>query len=569
MDSMVLPFPFLKINKDFEIMGGNNAYEKLVNNAENIRVVTDIIPNFSLENKKILSLIGEKYYDVYYAEEKDGYNVFIVENPYINDKGYPKSNILVGLLIIDNYAEIQENMEEMRLPHLMAIIERKINDYFSGYGGISKKLEKDRYLFMLNKELLPVLKAEKFKIVEQIYKVEMGNMPVTLSIGMGMNGKTINQDMEYARGALDLALGRGGNQIVIKEDEEKYQFFGGDGSEVSRTSKVRARVKAYGLVELIMSSSDVMIMGHKNPDLDSLGSAAGVLTIARFYGKSCHIVLNEVTSSIKALYDRLIKELNYEDVFITSEEALKSVRRRTLLIVVDTHRPVLCECPELLDKTARKVVFDHHRKCTEAIENCALTYHEAYASSTCELVTEMLMYMKGIRLSRTVVEGLLAGITVDTKNFAFKTGIKTFEASAYLKRNGADTIAVRRLFKNPIEEYLAMSEVVRNAEIIYGNMALSVLDKPVANPTMLIAQAADELLKIEGIEVSYVLCEDESKILISARSLGKINVQKLMEKLGGGGHQAGAAAQLGNMNIYDAVDLLKEKIEEYMEENKK
>ncbi|MGN1318844.1 MAG: DHH family phosphoesterase [Lachnospirales bacterium] len=568
MADIILPFPYVKIDKDLNVVEFNKVFEELFENWDLIKSIMDIVPNFSLDNKKTLSLIGDKYYDVVYTENEDCYDVFIMENTNINDMGIPRSNILVGLLILDNYAEVQENMEEMRLPHLMAVVERKIHDYFTSYGGITIRMEKDRYLFVINRALLKKMKDDKFKIVEQIYGIDMGNMPVTLSIGIGINGKTINQDMAYARGALDLALGRGGNQIVIKEDEDKYQFIGGDGSEVSRTSKVRARVKAYGLVELIMSSSDVMIMGHKNPDLDSLGSAAGIMAIAKFYGKKCHIVLNEVTSAIKALYDRLVKELDCGDIFITGEDAISTIRRRTLLVVVDTHRPVLCECPELLDRTSKKVLFDHHRKCAGAIDNCALIYHEAYASSTCELVTEMLMYIKGIRLPRTIVEGLLAGITVDTKNFAFKTGIKTFEASAYLKRHGADTIAVRRLFKNSFDEYVAMSEVVRTAEIFNGNMALSVLRQKVDNPTVLIAQAADELLKINDIEVSYVLCQSGNRVLISARSLGKINVQKLMEKLGGGGHQAGAAAQLSDTTVPEAIALLKEKIDEYLKEKK-
>ncbi len=565
MADMILPFPYLKINKDLQVIDYHDAFTMMFKNMKSVSTVTDIVPNFTLEQSKILSLIGEKYYDVRVAEDKDGYNVFITENPYINDKGVPKSNVLMGLLIIDNYAEIQENMEEIRLPHLMAIIERKINEYFAAYGGITSKLEKDKYLIVLNKECLEPIKAEKFKVVEQINNIDMGNIPVTISMGIGMNGKNIHQDMEYARGALDLALSRGGNQIVIKENEDKYQFFGGDdGREVSEISKVKARVKANGLVELLLSASDVMVMGHKNPDLDSLGSAAGVYTIAKFYGKKCHIVLDGVTSSIKTLYNRLIKEPYFENAFITGEEALKTLRRRTLLVVVDTHRSIICECPELVNRANRKVLFDHHIKTTKAIENCALTYHEPYASSTSELVTELIMYIKGIKLSRTVVEGLLAGITVDTKNFAFKTSSNTFEASAYLKKNGADTISVRRLFKNSFEEYLAVSEIVRNAEIIYGNMALSVCRETVDNPTMLIAQAADELLKIEGIEASYILYQCGNRVLISARSLGKINVQKLMEKLGGGGHQAGAAAQVPDTTIEEIIAILKEKIEEYL-----
>ncbi len=567
-DMITLPFPYVHLDFELNIDESNSLYKTWVKDLEKYENIRDLMPEYSIDNEKQRALIGDKYYELYTTKDKTGYNVIFVENPYINNAGQVASNILVGLLMLDNYTEIQEDMDEIRLPHFMAIIERKITDYFNNYGGLLRKFEKDKFLFVLNKDMLPVLKENKFSIAEQIAKIEMGNTtPATLSIGIGMNGKTVNEDMAFARGALDLALGRGGNQIVIKEDEERYSFLGGDGSEVSKNSKVRARVKAYGLVELILSASDVIVMGHKNPDLDSLGSAAGIFAISRFYDKKCHIVLNRVTSSVKSLYDRLCSDGRYEDVFIDNETAQSMLRRRTLLIVVDTHRAALTECPELIERTKKLVMFDHHRKCADAIENCSLTYHESYASSTSEMVTEMLMYIKGIRLTRTEIEGLLAGITLDTKNFAFKTGIKTFEAAAYLKKNGADTMSVRRLFKNSIGEYLARSDTVRSAEVIYGNMALSVLHQEVDNPVLLIAQTADELLNLEGIEASFVLCESDGAVNISARSLGKINVQKLMEKLGGGGHQAGAAAQLQNVTIAEAIETLKETIEQYIEEN--
>ncbi len=566
-DLITIPFPYINLDFELNIVDSNSLYKSWVKD-EKFVSIKELMPEYSVDRPQQRALIGDKYYELFTTKYSKGYSVFFVENPYINNVGQIASNILVGILTLDNYAEIQEDMDEVRLPHFMAIIERKINDYFNYYGGLLRKFEKDKFLFVLNKDMLPVLKENKFSVSEQIGKIEMGNKtPATLSIGIGMNGRTVNEDMEFARGALDLALSRGGNQIVIKEDEERYTFLGGDGNEVSRNSKVRARVKASGLVELILSASDVIVMGHKNPDLDSLGAAAGIFAISRFYDKKCHIVLNKVTSSIKNLYDRLCQDGRYEDVFIDGETAQSILRRRTLVIVVDTHRAVLTECPELIERTKKLVLFDHHRKCADAIENCALTYHESYASSTSEMVTEMLMYIKGIRLTRTEIEGLLAGITVDTKNFAFKTGIKTFEAAAYLKKSGADTMSVRRLFKNSIGEYLARSDTVRSAEIIYGNMALSVLHREVDNPVLLIAQTADELLSLEGIEASFVLCESDGVINISARSLGKINVQKLMEKLGGGGHQAGAAAQLDNVTIGEAINILKETIEIYIEEN--
>ena len=540
IDGMVLSFPCIKVNNDLDILESNHAFKTWVGEEKEIKNVLELSNDYDVLKHNQRLLINDKFYDVYTNAVNNCFYLEFIENPYINVKGQVDSNILVGFVLI--------------------------NDYFNNMGGIVRKFEKDKYIFVLNKDLLPELKETKFPIVEQISKIEIGNIPVTLSIGIGINGTSINEDMEFARGALDLALGRGGNQTVIKEADDKYQYFGGDGNEVIKNSRVRARVKAYGLIELILSASDVIVMGHKNPDLDSLGAAAGIYSIVRFYDKKCNIVLQKVTSRIKALYDRLVSDEKYDGVFITPEQALAKVKRRTLVIVVDTHRVMLCECPELLDKTSRIVVFDHHRKTSGAIENYSLTYHEAYASSTSEMVTEMLMYIKGVRLSRAEIEGLLAGITVDTKNFAFKTGIKTFEAAAFLKKNGADTISVRRLFKSSFDAYMAKTEIVRTAEIIFDNMAISELDREVENPSVLIAQAADELLSIDGIEVSYVLCKVGNRICISARSLGKVNVQKLMEKLGGGGHQAGAAAQLENVSMEEARELLENKIEEYIEE---
>lgn len=564
-----IPFPYVKLDKELSIIDFNLNYKEWSSSFKSVKTIFDLMPGFDVDKSEQSSLIGDKYYNLYTSPDKDCFNVIFIENPYINKDGNVASHILVGILLVDNSMEIQETMDEIRFPHFSAIIERKINDYFNNMGGLVRRFEGGKYLFVLNKEMLKKLKEDKFSIVEQIGNIDMGNdVPATLSIGIGMNGSTVNEDMSFARGALDLALGRGGNQIVIKESEDTYQFVGGDGREVSKNSRVRARVKANGLVELILSASDVIIMGHKNPDLDSLGSGAGVFSIAKFYDKKCHIVLNEVTSSIKALYERLCDDGRYENVFINSEEALSVLKRRTLLVVVDTHIPFLTECPELLEKAKSIVLIDHHRKSTGAIDNCSLVYHESYASSTSEMVTEMLMHIKGIRLTRTEIEGLLAGITVDTKNYAFKTGIKTFEASAYLKKNGADTMSVRRLFKNSFDEYLARSEIIRTAEIIYDNMAISVLDEKinVDNPTLLIAQAADELLNLTGIEASYVLCKEGDRVCISARSLGKINVQKLMEMLGGGGHQTGAATQIDNVSIDEAIEILKEKINEYLEE---
>ncbi len=552
------PFACAITDENGEIVCTNKLFEDNIKN--NQLNISDILSRHN-DNADII-VINDILYNITVCPIDDNKKkIFFIKN---EDNG---RGVLLGIALVDNYAEVQESFEESRHPHLVAVIDRKISEFFNALGGIVRKYESDRYLFMLSIDKLAILKENKFEIMDILSKIDMGNIPVTLSIGIGFNGSSLSQSMEYARGALDLALGRGGNQVVIKHSEEQYSFFGGDGSEVTQNSRVKARVKASGLVELILSSSDIMLMGHKNPDLDSLGSSAGVFAIANFYGKPCRIVLNNVTSSISSLYSRLIEDSRYKSMFIDGETAMKSVKRRTLLIVLDTCRQAMCECSELVDKVKKVVVFDHHRMSRDHIENYALTYHDPGASSTSELVTEMMMYInKGLKLTKTEAEGLLAGITVDTKNFAFKTGVKTFEAAAYLKRSGADTISVRRLFQSSIEDYMAKADVVKNAKIFNDNMALSILKIKVENPVVLIAQAADEMLGIEGIEVSYVMYADGDDVLISARSLGKVNVQKLMEKLGGGGHQTGAAAHLNNTDIKSAVKLLEEKINEYLKE---
>ncbi len=555
------PFAAAVINENGDITATNSHFEALFSPKEGEKPlkITDIFKDYSLLAGTAFYEIGGRAYELITCPPVRGkYKVFV------DKKG---NDVMLGLVIVDNYAEVQESVEESRHPHLVAVIDRKINEYFNALGGVIRKYESDKYFFVLSMDKLGILKEKKFEIMDTLAKIDMGNIPVTVSVGIGFNGASLSQSMDFARGALDLALGRGGNQVVIKESEEQYYFIGGDGNEVTQNSRVKARVKASGLVELILSAQDVMLMGHKNPDLDSLGSTAGVFAITSFFGKPCHIVLDRVTTGISPLYNRLIEDNKYKEAFIDCETALKTIKRKTLLIVLDTCRQSICECSELVDKAKKLVVFDHHRKSRDHIEGYALTYHDPGASSTSELVTEMMMYMnKGIRLTKTEAEGLLAGITVDTKNFAFKTGVKTFEAAAYLKRSGADSISVRRLFQSSFEDYAVKADVVKSAKIFNENMAISTLKKPVENPGVLIAQAADEMLSIEGIEVSYVLCQVGENVMISARSLGKVNVQKLMEKLGGGGHQTGAAAQINNIDLKAATKLLKEKIEEYLKE---
>lgn len=567
MDERVFPLAYVQINTNLDILFCNNAFRDTFASAvgESLFKITDLYEGYDITSRVQDAVINDLncrfITDVPHDGKTDVY-IYDAKTDVCCGDG-----IMAALLVLDNYTEVKENMEEVRHPHAMAVVDRKINEYFAELGGIVRKFEQDKYIFILRESQLDELKKNKFAIMDTISKVDVGGIPMSMSIGIGINGTTFAQCMEYARGAVDLALARGGGQVVVKEGEDKYQFIGGSGREISTNTGVRARMKSYGFVELIKTCADVIVMGHKSPDLDSLGSCAAIFSICEFFGRKCHIVLGNINSSISALYKRLMEDQRYESVFIDADTAIKQLKRRTLVVVVDTHKKAITECPELVERARQLVVIDHHRKGPGAIENYSLTYHESFASSASELITEMLMYMnKGIRLSKTEAEGLLAGMTVDTKNFAFKTSFMTFQAAAYLKKLGADTIAVRRLFQNTLDTYVAKASVVCDAEFYNKNMAISVLRIRVDNPVVLIAQAADELLGIRGIEASFVLNEMDGTVYISARSLGKVDVQLIMEKMGGGGHISGAACQIKDITVEEALNLLKDKIDEYLEE---
>ncbi|QUI20933.1 DHH family phosphoesterase [Vallitalea pronyensis] len=475
---------------------------------------------------------------------------------------------VVGLLYIDNYEEALQSIEDVRRPLLVALIDRNINKFAKKIDGVVRKFEKDKYMIIFQKKYLKDLHEDKFAILDVIRDINIGNeLPVTLSMGLGVNAFSFTQSMDFARVAIDLALGRGGDQAVIKESD-KFLFYGGKTRGVETSARVKARIKAYAFRELIEDCEKVIVMGHKVQDLDSLGAAVGIYSCARLLDKPVHIVLNEITSSVKALYDRFQADERYEeDLFIDNMEAVNLVNENTLLVVVDVNRPSYTECEELLDYTQNVVVFDHHRVGAEHIENTVLSYIEPYASSTCEMVTEIIRYISDkVKLRSTEADALFAGITVDTKNFVVKTGVKTFEAAAYLRRNGADVVRVRKLFKNDMASYKARATAVRDAEIYRENMAITICPSDAPNPNLVTAQAADELLNISGIKASFVLTDIQGTIYMSARSFDDINVQLIMEKLGGGGHLSVAGAQLKDYTIEGAIEILKETIDEYLEE---
>ena len=481
----------------------------------------------------------------------------------INDQ-----KMVAGLIYLDNYEEALESVEEVRRSLLMALIDRKISKYIAGMNGVVKKLEKDKYFFTIKQQYVQELQDSRFSILEEVKTVNIGNeMAVTLSIGMGMNGETYSQNYDFARMAIDMALGRGGDQAVVK-DAEKIQYYGGKSQQLEKTTRVKARVKAHALRELMETKDRLLIMGHKLSDIDSFGAAVGIYRIATSLNKKANIVINEVTSSVRPMMERFMNNPDYpEDLFLTGDQAAERVDANTILVVVDVNRPSITDAPALLRMVKTIVVLDHHRQSSEIIDNAVLSYVEPYASSTCEMVAEVLQYIAdGIKIKSPEADAMYAGIVIDTNNFTNQTGVRTFEAAAYLRRSGADITRVRKLFRDDMNDYKAKAEAVRMAEVFEGAFAISVCPaEGVENPTIVAAQAANELLGINGMKASVVLSQYNGTIYLSARSIDEVNVQVMMEKLGGGGHRTIAGAQLPGISIEEAIERLKTVIIEMLE----
>ena len=488
-------------------------------------------------------------------------------NRYIRDNEEQK--LVAGLIYIDNYEEALDSIEDVKRSLLIALVDRKVNKYFTEIDALVRKIEKDKYFVVFKYKYLEQLSADKFKLIEDVKSIKVGNeMAITLSIGVGAGGVSYTQNYEYARMGIDLALGRGGDQVVVKEGEE-VTYYGGKAKQVERNTRVKARVKAHALREIIESREHVVIMGHTISDVDSLGAAIGVYCAARVLGKKAQIVLNEVTTSLRPLVECFTEEKGYPaDLFIKNEEALLITNKNTLVMVVDTNRPSYTECPELLNRTDTICVFDHHRQNSEVIENPVLSYIEPYASSACEMIAEVLQYFsENIKLEPSEADCIYAGILIDTNNFMTKTGVRTFEAAAYLRRAGAEVTRVRKMLRNDMAAYKARAEAVRHAEVYRGAFAISVCPADnIESPTIVGAQAANELLNIVGIKASFVLTEYQGKIYISSRSIDEINVQLIMERVGGGGHLNVAGAQLTNCTIQEAKRMIQDTIDEMIKE---
>ncbi len=470
-------------------------------------------------------------------------------------------SVVVGMIYIDNYEEALENVDDVRRSLLLALVDRKITQCISSLDGIVRKTEKDKYLLILRKKSLSELKESKFDILEEIKTVSIGNeRPITLSIGIGLDGLTYSQNNEFARAAIDLALGRGGDQAVIKSPGN-VQYYGGKSQSSEKNTRVKARVKAQALREILVNKDQIYIMGHKLGDVDSFGSAVGVYCIARALDKKASIILNDVTPSLKPLVDLFANnEEQYPGMLVNGENALMTVGNNAALVVVDTNKPSLCECADILKYCKAIVVLDHHRQGEEIIDNATLSYVEPYASSASEMVAEILQYIdEGVRLSGIEADALYSGIMIDTNNFMTKTGVRTFEAAAYLRRSGADVTRVRKLFREDASEYLAKAKTIKDTNIYRNDYAISVCDSAgCKSPTIVAAQTANELLNINGIKASFVFTEYQGKVYLSARSIDELNVQVVTEKLGGGGHMNIAGAQFEGISVEEAIDRLKE-----------
>ena len=487
-------------------------------------------------------------------------------NAYIREN--EDQRMIAGLIYIDNFDEVMESVEEVRQSLLVALIDRKINKYIGDVDGIVKKMEKDKYFIVLKKESYKKIAEDKFSLLEEVKQVNIGNArSATLSIGLGLNTATYALSYQYARVAIDLALARGGDQAVIK-DCNGISYFGGKKEQTAKNTRVKARVKAEALREFVVTKDQVMIMGHKIADPDSFGACMGIYRAVVSLEKKAHIIINTVTESVRPLYDEIAESPAYEDdIFLTSDQALDYFTDNTMVVVVDTNKTQMTECPELLRRSRITAVLDHHRQSSNVIENAVLSYVEPYSSSACEMVAEVLQYIADdIKIPSVEADCLYAGIMIDTRNFMNRTGVRTFEAAAFLRRCGADITRVRKMFRDDMASYRAKAEAMRKAEVYRKEYAIAECPSDIESPTVLAAQTANELLDISGIKASFVLTVYEGKIYLSARSIDEVNVQIIAEKLGGGGHINSAGAQFDHTNIQEVISVLKETIDDMIEE---
>jgi cyclic-di-AMP phosphodiesterase len=577
-----LPFPLLIIGDTGNVLWYNQNFSSVMEGEELIgSCIKDICKEINLKHitvgkKSVYNYVKmrERYYDVcatminadkntkdiiillYFYDVTEKYNL-------IQNIGDNKESLI--LVEVDNLDEVLKTTEEDQAPLLSAEIERSINNYAQSYEALIKKYSSNKYIITVQDKHIKEEMNKKFQILDEIRELNIGNkLAVTLSMGIGRGGETPLQNYEYAVSAKELALGRGGDQAVVKMGE-KLAFYGGKTKEIEKRTKVRARVIAHALRDLIKESSNVIIMGHKNPDVDCVGAAVGLFSSIRTMDKECNILLNDMNDSIENIINNLIHETEYEHVFIDNDMCMDIINDNSLIIVVDVHNRSHVENIDIINKYDKVVIIDHHRKAPDYIQETLLSYIETYASSTCEMITEMIPYLvEKPQLKSIEAEILLAGICIDSKNFYFKTGVRTFEAAALLRKYGADTIGVKKMFSQSLEIYSEKADIIKSAEI-YKNTAIAICPQNIED-NIIAAQAADELLNITGIQASFVFVKIKEDVFISGRSLGDINVQVILEALGGGGHMTMAGAKISNVELEIIVEKLKDTIDKYLRE---
>ncbi len=492
------------------------------------------------------------------------YWVDITELSQVKEQFYATRPV-AAVLLLDNYDDLMKNLSENERSNVMADLDSRLESWVSHTGGFLRRYQRERYLFIFEQRYLPGFIESKFDILDTVHQVvNPSGINASLSIGVGTEGDSYRELLDFANLSIDMALSRGGDQAVVR-NKLTFEFYGGRSKETEKRTKVKSRVMANALSSLISDSSQVFIMGHKSPDNDAVGAAAGVCALCRKNGISAHIVREERTSPAQELIDRLIPLPEYSDCFLLAEDALNIVGNRSLVVVVDTNRPEQVQSLELLQACSRVAVIDHHRRAATYIEGAALNYHEPYASSASELVTELLQYIiEPNHLLRAEAEALLAGIMLDTKNFTMRTGGRTFEAAAFLRRSGADTAEVKKLFQNDLAGTIAKYAIIQNARLYRDGIAVAVADQPVGRVTA--AQAADELLNIIGIEASFVISPDGERVNVSGRSMGNTNVQIILEQLGGGGNAAAAGGQISGKTPEEVAALLARAIDKYLDD---
>jgi len=590
------PFPLVIIETDGNIIWKSSKFIHEFANIDVNNYLNNIIKelkleieNSSEENKKELSeliqkqiKIGEKTYKILgefvkskdKVKDKSKQNEYMATLYFIDEtknielaQEHQKSRICIGIIMIDNYEEIMQRISDETRPGIIAKIEKALYDWAGQYEGLIIKADRDTFVLIIERQYLDKVEENKFNILDSIKEISIpGKLQSTLSIAISNEGNSNYEKYKSAQATIDIALGRGGDQAVVRKDG-KYTFFGGRTQEVEKRTKVKARIVSSALQELMLESEKIIIMGHTNSDIDAMGSGFGIYRIAKSLEKDAYIVNNTTGSSLEAFIDTAKKDEQYKDVLISKNEAIEMINENTLLVVVDTHKTTYVDVPELLDKTNKIVIIDHHRRSTDFIENSILTLHEVYASSAAELVTELIEYSENdIKLTEIEAQSLYAGIMMDTKNFTFKTGVRTFEAAAYLRRCGVDIIKVKKWFQSDLETYNKISEIVAKAEIVNDTIGISIYEAADENSNIVCAKAADELLTISNITASFVIGQMGEKVCISGRSIGDINVQIILEKLGGGGHITLAGAQVEGMNIEEVKQELINRINEYFSE---